>query len=155
MQRILALALLGLTTTGCATESGVELPTGEAGAIVHDWTAVLNLEPNARILVEADARGIIDGRMFDVSPDQIRLITKTGLAVMDRTHVARVVAIKNHAKTGAKQGAMIGVLIGGLVVAASGGEFWFPLVVDPPLLAGLGAAGGALAHRQLLVYERQ
>lgn len=155
MRKLLALVLIGLMTTGCAAGSGVELPTGEAGAIVHEWTSVLNLEPNARILVEADARGIIDGRMFDVSPDQLRLITNTGLAAVERAHVARVVAIKNHATTGAKQGAMIGVLIGGLVVATSGGEFWFPLVVDPPLLAGLGAAGGALAHRQVLVYERR
>ncbi|HET9762744.1 MAG TPA: hypothetical protein VFR50_04480 [Casimicrobiaceae bacterium] len=123
--------------------------------MVHDWTAVQRLASDAHVLVEVDARGIIDGRVFDVSVDQLRLFARTGLVATDRPQVVRVVTLGNHARTGAKQGAVIGLIIGGLVFAASRGAFWFPLVVDPPLLAGLGAAGGALAPRQVLVYERR
>jgi hypothetical protein len=155
MRPILALALIGLTTTGCATGSGVELPTGEAAALIHDWMAVQRLERTTHVLVELDPDGILDGEVYWVTADYLELDVETGRVHVDRASVARVVTIKNNAKTGAKQGAVIGLIIGGVVFVTSGGAFWPPLLFDPPLLAGLGAAGGALAHRQVLVYERR
>jgi hypothetical protein len=155
MRQILALALIGLMTTACATGAGVELPRGEAAALVHDWMAVRRLERTTHVLVEVDTDGIVDGEVYWVTPDYLELDVETGRVHVDRASVARVVTVENNAKTGAKQGAVVGLILGGLVFATSGGAFWPPLLFDPPLLAGLGAAGGAFAHRQVLVYERR
>ena len=155
MRRILALALIGAMTTACGTGSGLELPMGEAAALIHDWTAVQRLDRTTHVLVEVDADGVLDGHVSSVTPDYLELDVETRLVHLDRTDVARVVTVGNNAKRGAKQGAAVGLIIGGLVFAATGGTFWPPLLFDPPLLAGLGAAGGAFAHTQVLVYERR
>ncbi len=155
MRRVLTLALIGSMTTGCATGSGIELPMGQTAAMIHDWMAVRRLERTTHVLVEVDSNGILDGEVYWVTPDYLELDVETGRAHVDRPHVARVVTVSNNAKTGAKQGAVIGLILGGVVFVASSGTLWLPLLTDPPLLGGIGAAAGAVSHRQVLVYERR
>ena len=153
--RLTLLIAAGCVTIACAEQSArLELPVGRAAEIVHEWEAVTSLSSGAHVMVTIDGGRVIDSVFLGADNDGLYLQSSAGHDRLARTSVVSVVQIRSNADRGAKSGLAIGGVLGGAVAIASNMVFWPVLLIDPALFAGIGAAGGALEHRQVVVYER-
>lgn len=82
------------------------------------------------------------------------MASKPPAAVVRRDEVESIHRVGTLAGVDARRGLTVGIGIGLAIVAATRGRWWGPALLDPPLLAGLGAFIGALHHGDVLVYER-
>jgi hypothetical protein len=155
MRRLTVLILISVTLAGgCAPSTemtGVRLPEGDAAERVHDWDVLRAIDGGSRVVVIADPTEWHAGKLDRVSTADLTL---EGRPPIPRASVVRVVRVESLSGIHAKQGMLIGMFLGGVVLVASGG-FALPLVVDPPLCAGIGALSGVGQSRQTLVYERR
>jgi hypothetical protein len=152
-RRSVAILCTVVVLTGSCCMPPPEAPT--SSPLTADWTNLQRLGL-ASVIVTLDSGDTVKGNAERVTDTGLYVTTDgTITRFFARDSIVRVVQVTSEAGSRAKTGALVGVGLGASLIFLGGPGFWFTLLTDPALCAGLGALSGIPRKREVVIFERR
>ena len=119
------------------------------------WENVQKLKPGQKVQVMEVGAIVREGKLKEVTSDQIVIEVKKNAIVIPRDDVSRIVLKKSRTPR-ILMGLGIGAAVGLAVLSGSNGEdSYYEALAAFPLLTGGGGAVGALLPTSSVIYQRR
>jgi len=152
-RRSVAILCTAVVLTGSCCMPPPEAP--RSSPLTADWTSLQRLG-RASVIVTLDSGETVKGNAEGVTDTGLYVTTGgTITRFFTRDSIVRVVHVTSEVAPRAKSGAFVGVGLGASLIILGGPGFWFTLLTDPALCAGLGALSGIPLKHEVVIFERR